>query len=165
VLVVDPEEVYRVASPNCPPKFIQLALDCCAVEQEKRPKMPEVLDRLRAIEVDVCARLTEHDGGEHVGSISIVKPGRARAMPDFSKPTDDELTSGEVEARVEEEAMVALRRMKIDIDGSGPSEGDEGLQGGEEGEGDSGMETWRTARWRERSDITMSSESSCESRL
>lgn len=124
--------------------------------------MPQVLERLRLIELDVCARLTENDGGEHVGSISIVKPGRVRAMPDFSKPSDDEMTNQEAEAAVEEEAMVALSRMKIDIDGKGPSEVNaEGEEDLEEAEKDSGMQTWRTAQWRERSDITMSSESSC----
>lgn len=153
ILVVDPEEVYRVASPYCPQEFINLALDCCAVQQEQRPKMPQVLERLRLIELDVLSRLTEDDGGEHVGSISIVKPGRGRAMPDFSKPSDDEMTNQEVEeAKVEEEALVALSTMKID--GTGPTH---------EGEGDSGVETWRTAQWKERSDITMSSESSCMS--
>jgi hypothetical protein len=115
--------------------------------------MPQVLERLRLIELDVLSRLTEDDGGEHVGSISIVKPGRGRAMPDFSKPSDDEMTNQEVEeAKVEEEAMVALSTMKID--GTGLTH---------EGEGDNGVETWRTAQWKERSDITMSSESSCTS--
>ena len=145
--MVNPEEVYRVASPNCPPEFITLALDCCAVNADKRPKMPQVLERLRLIELDVLSR-TENDGGEHVGSIQIVKPGRGRAMPDFSRPSDDELTNAEVEeAKVEDEALVALSTMKID--GTGPS--------------DEGKETWRTAQWNESSDITMSSESSCKS--
>ena len=90
-----------------------------------------------------------------MGSISIVKPGRGRAMPDFSRPSDDELTNAEVEeAKVEEEALVALSTMKID--GTGPSVGDSHDDGVE------GKETWRTAQWNERSDITMSSESSCE---
>jgi hypothetical protein len=116
--------------------------------------MPQVLERLRLIELDVLHHLTENDGGEHVGSISIVKPGRARAMPDFSKPSDDDMTNQEAEAKVEEEALVALSTMKID--GTGPT------VVGEEKE-DSGIETWRTAQWKEKSDITMSSESSCES--
>ena len=136
-----------MASPNCPPEFITLALDCCAVNADKRPKMPQVLERLRLIELDVLSR-TENDGGEHVGSIQIVKPGRGRAMPDFTRPSDDEMTNAEVEeAKVEEEALVALSTMKID--GTGPS--------------DEGKETWRTAQWNESSDITMSSESSCKS--
>jgi hypothetical protein len=110
--------------------------------------MPQVLERLRLIELDVLSRLTENDGGEHVGSISIVKPGRGRAMPDFTRPSDDELTNAEVEeAKVEEEALVALSTMKIDGTGATPHE--------------DGVETWRTAQWNERSDITMSSESSC----
>jgi hypothetical protein len=109
--------------------------------------MSQVLERLRLIELDVISR-TENDGGEHVGSIQIVKPGRGRAMPDFTRPSDDELTNAEVvEAKVEEEALVALSSMKID--GTGPS--------------DEGKETWRTAQWNESSDITMSSESSCKS--
>ena len=79
-------------------------------------------------------------------------------MPDFSRPSDDEMTNAEVEeAKVEEEALVALSTMKID--GTGPSAGD-GY-----GDGNEGRETWRTAQWNERSDITMSSESSCESDL
>jgi hypothetical protein len=104
--------------------------------------MPQVLERLRLIELDVLSR-TENDGGEHVGSIQIVKPGRGRA-----RPSDDEMTNAEVEeAKVEEEARVALSTMKID--GTGPTE--------------EGKETWRTAQWNESSDITMSSESSCKS--
>lgn len=114
--------------------------------------MPTVLERLRLIELDVLSR-TEDNGGEHVGSIQIVKPGRGRAMPDFSRPSDDEMTNREVEeAKVEEEALVALSTMKID--GTGPSPG--------EGDGGDGKETWRTAQWNESSDITMSSESSCK---
>jgi hypothetical protein len=70
-------------------------------------------------------------------------------MPDFTRPSDDEMTNAEVEeAKVEEEALVALSTMKID--GTGPTE--------------DGKETWRTAQWNESSDITMSSESSCTSR-
>jgi len=120
--------------------------------------MPQVLERLRLIELDVLSRLTENDGGEHVGSISIVKPGRGRAMPDFSRPSDDEMTNAEVEeAKVEEEALVALSTMKIDGTGASPVD--------THGDGNDGKETWRTAQWNERSDITMSSESSCESAL
>jgi len=69
-------------------------------------------------------------------------------MPDFTRPSDDEMTNAEAEeAKVEEEALVALSTMKID--GTGPTE--------------EGKETWRTAQWNESSDITMSSESSCKS--
>ncbi|EIW73130.1 hypothetical protein TREMEDRAFT_22557, partial [Tremella mesenterica DSM 1558] len=71
----DPEEVRRRVSPNCPPAFTELALNCCAEEPLDRPIMSEVLERLRTIEVEVLASL-DADTGEHVGSIRLVHRGK-----------------------------------------------------------------------------------------
>ncbi|CAK5271015.1 unnamed protein product [Mycena citricolor] len=76
---IDPEEVHKLASPGCPPAFLQLAIDCCATEPSARPTTRAVLERLRAIEAEVLARPNE---GEdlHVGSIKLMTAGK-RAGP------------------------------------------------------------------------------------
>lgn len=149
---LDPDEVYRLASPGCPPDFLDLALECCAAEPSSQPKMPEVLNRLRIIELEILSGVNETEA-EHVGSIRLVKHGEGRGMPNFQPPghEDDEDAVG----RMEEEAMAALSR--IQIDGTGAS----GMSDMTEG---SDLVTYRTARWVEHSsDFTNSSESSCKS--
>lgn len=166
----------RRASPGCPPALIDLALECCREEPSARPKMPEILSRLRAIEKEVCARLT--DDMEHVGSIKVLQHGGKRAMPIF-EPADKDAealqrelaaanrtmrhskneggaseTEGEGEAEREEEntvqqleqdALDALAGLKIEVDGRGAAALEITMN--------DGKQTWRTARWNERSTV------------
>jgi LIM domain kinase 1 len=82
---IDPAELKGLASPGCPPAFIQLCLDCCAEEPRDRPTTRVILDRLREIETEVLARTTEAD--DHVGSVKFMtgmrRPGAAPRIPSF----------------------------------------------------------------------------------
>ncbi|TFY79954.1 hypothetical protein EWM64_g4055, partial [Hericium alpestre] len=53
---IDPDEVRELASPGCPPAFIQLTIDCLAEDPPARPTTREILERLRTIEAEVLAR-------------------------------------------------------------------------------------------------------------
>jgi LIM domain kinase 1 len=135
--VPESAEVYRRATPGCPPELIALALECCVEEPALRPKMPDVLLRLREIERGVLAR--GEDGGEHVGSVKLVHGGK-RGMPLFTplQEKGGEGDEAEDEAKkMEEDALVALAGLDV---------------GGHGAEG-SGLDTWRTARWEEKSSI------------
>ena len=83
---IDVDEVRRLASPGCPPDFIQLALDCLAENPRARPTTREILERLRVIETEVLARPTEADDS-HVGSVKFLtgmrRPGAAPRIPSF----------------------------------------------------------------------------------
>lgn len=80
--------------------------------------MPEVLNRLRIIELDILSGVNELEA-EHVGSVRLVKPsGEGRGMPDFEPPRHEE--DEDAVGRMEEEAMAALSNMRID--GTGASE-------------------------------------------
>lgn len=76
---VDLDEVRSLASPNCPPAFIDLALSCLAIEPSARPSALSILTTLRTIEAQVLeaeARgvgLTSKDerGTWNVGSVSF----------------------------------------------------------------------------------------------
>lgn len=147
----DPDEIRRRASPGCPPALVELALQCCQELPEHRPVMPDVLRRLRDIELEVLSRV-EESAAEHVGSIRLVHKG-PRAMPVFDQPGKDqdqvkrdqaaavrerldEESGDEDIKRMEEEALVTLAG--LDVGGGGASVLDS--EGG----------TWRTARWDEK---------------
>lgn len=119
--------------------------------------MTEVLNRLRIIELDILSGANELEA-EHVGSVRLVKPsGEGRGMPDFEPPRHDE--DDDAVGRMEEQAMEALSRIRID--GSGASEMSDMTEG-------SDIVTYRTARWaelRNDSDFTDSSELSCKSNI
>ncbi|WVR03269.1 hypothetical protein IAU60_000260 [Kwoniella sp. DSM 27419] len=160
--VPDPSEIQRRATPGCPPAFINLALDCTLEDPTARPKMPEVLGRLREIEVEVLARLNDLSS-EHVGSIRLVNRGGKRAMPIFDggeNPYASEVEgSKEEEDRMaEEDALAKLAVMTLDLSGDGASSLSSSTQGDQEAQ----AEKWRTARWDEidslNSFITASSE-------
>lgn len=127
-------------------------MECCAADPTLRPRMPEILNRLRIIELGILSGA--NDEAEHVGSIRVVKQVEGRGMPDFEPPRhhdEDEAAFG----RMEEEAMAALSNMRID--GTGASGMSDMTQG-------SDIVTYRTARWEEASsDFTNSSESPCKS--
>jgi LIM domain kinase 1 len=151
--VPDPKEVRRRATQGCPPDLIDLALACCVEEPINRPTMPDVLLRLREIELAVLAR-SEGDG-EHVGSVKLVQHGGKRAMPVFmpvngtgTEPEKAPETEEEEARKMEEEALVALAG--LDVGGNGAVA--------------SGLETWRTARWEERSSVLSAYTDSSETR-
>jgi hypothetical protein len=133
----DPAEVKRRASAGCPPGLIELALSCCLENPADRPKMPEILVRLRTIEMEVLSRLSDSDGGEHVGSIRLVHHGGKRAMPIFdqapAKVSETEVDGDDDDAKMEEDALMTLAG--LNIAGAGADGADD--------------TTWRTARWDE----------------
>jgi LIM domain kinase 1 len=80
---IDETEIYKLASPDCPPAFLKLCIDCLASKPVSRPTTRVILDRLREIEADVLARPFE--GADlHVGSVKFMKgdTGR-RGIPIF----------------------------------------------------------------------------------
>ncbi|KAL1409669.1 hypothetical protein Q8F55_003665 [Vanrija albida] len=86
--VPDAEEVRRRASPGCPAALIDLALECCRFLPTDRPSMPEVLTRLRAIELG----LPEVDTTAHVGSVRFVpREGKRASLPVFDQSLATEL--------------------------------------------------------------------------
>ncbi|OJA09145.1 hypothetical protein AZE42_02317 [Rhizopogon vesiculosus] len=82
---IDPEEVHRLATPDCPPAFLALALDCLAEDPKARPTIRVILDRLGEIEAEVLSRPDTDDF--HVGSIKFMtggrRPGAAPRIPSF----------------------------------------------------------------------------------
>jgi LIM domain kinase 1 len=102
---IDIEEVKRRASPGCPGAFIELCLDCLALEPAARPTTRVILDRLREIEAQVLSRPSETDD-MHVGSVKFMmsgKGGRALRIPSFNmgrgknKGTEDKAKSSDEE--------------------------------------------------------------------
>ncbi|KAL1662136.1 TKL/LISK/LISK-DD1 protein kinase [Schizophyllum commune] len=83
---IDEDEVRKLASPGCPPDFVQLALDCLAFEPKARPTTKDILARLRVIEAGVLARPNEGED-VHVGSVKFAtggkRPGPGPRIPSF----------------------------------------------------------------------------------
>ena len=83
---IDEAEVRRLASPGCPPAFVQLCLDCVAGDPKTRPTTRTILDRLREIEAEILARPSEPDD-VHVGSVKFLtgmrRPGAGPRIPSF----------------------------------------------------------------------------------
>uniref|UniRef100_A0A5K1JYU1 Cell surface hydrophobicity-associated protein n=1 Tax=Ganoderma boninense TaxID=34458 RepID=A0A5K1JYU1_9APHY len=117
---IDEDEVRRLASPGCPPTFIQLALDCLKQVPAQRPNTREILDRLRAIEAEVLARPSETDD-IHLGTVKFMsgirRPGGAPRIPSFgmgagpasaTKPHDSDDSDDEFAAVVEGLSKVDL---------------------------------------------------------
>jgi hypothetical protein len=136
--------------------------------------MPEVLSRLRAIEKEVCARLT--DNMEHVGSIKVLQHGGKRAMPIF-EPADKDAEALQRElaaARQTAQRDGRVRDAVGEVEAGSETEGEEEqtvqqmeqdalealaqLKIDVDGKGaaaleitmNDGKQTWRTARWTER---------------
>lgn len=95
---IDEAEVRSLASPGCPPDFIELALHCCQEEPAHRPTIRQVLDRLRLIEQHVLEedqKSAENAEAKtyHIGSLNfggklktkkqLVRPSMAGRMPSF----------------------------------------------------------------------------------
>lgn len=67
---IDEAEVRLLASPGTPEDFIKLTLQCCSTNQADRPTVLQILERLRAIELDVLNRGDEEETF-HVGSVKL----------------------------------------------------------------------------------------------
>jgi LIM domain kinase 1 len=84
---IDAEEVRKLASPGCPPEFIQLAIECISEAPAARPNTRAILDRLRAIEAEVLARPEETV--LHTGSIKFMsghrRHGPVPRIPSFGE--------------------------------------------------------------------------------
>ncbi|WWC85523.1 uncharacterized protein L201_000387 [Kwoniella dendrophila CBS 6074] len=169
----DAAEVQRRASAGCPPDLIKLALSCTQEDPLNRPKMPEVLTKLREIELEVLSRLDD-PSSEHVGSIRLVHRHGKRAIPIFdggdnvhhntddlknqlhnAMMTEDE----ETERKDEEEVLRKLAEIHLDISGDGASIlTDSSIDNSEfnnlkyerrdeNDDDEENNEKWRTARW------------------
>ncbi|KAG5725095.1 RasGEF domain-containing serine/threonine-protein kinase X [Termitomyces sp. T112] len=75
---IDVDEVHRLASPDCPPDFLALCIECLNTDPSKRPTTRDILERLRVIEAEVAARPSE-DEEAHVGSIKFLTGGKRPA--------------------------------------------------------------------------------------
>jgi LIM domain kinase 1 len=123
VFTPDPDAVRRHASPGCPPDFIDLALQCCRFAPVDRPTLPEVLLRLRAIELKV----TDAVDADYKCSAQPFRREGKRAMPLFDFSSDDEAEAhidDQLTPREDAEEKVvyqALAEVDIVIDGTGPS--------------------------------------------
>jgi LIM domain kinase 1 len=107
-----------MASPGAPVDFIQLAVDCSAQRPTDRPTMPQILARLRAIEVEVLSQPSEADD-LHVGSVKFFtgqkRPGAPPRIPSFSAIKDKEEkknSDSTPEGSDDEELMEAVRSLK-----------------------------------------------------
>jgi len=147
---LDRDEVIGLASPGCPPDFIELIMECVAEKPEHRPAMPKVLERLRKMEVEILSRLTIGQG-EHVGSIKIVKGKgkvtQANATKAFSNLFAQREPSVQEEAEEYHNAKEQQDEFEYDTEEEVVAKMMEGSLKVERG--DEEITTWRTARWDE----------------
>ncbi|OAX40752.1 kinase-like protein [Rhizopogon vinicolor AM-OR11-026] len=105
---IDPEEVHRLATPDCPPTFLALALDCLAEDPKARPTIRVILDRLGEIEAEVLSRPDTDDF--HVGSIKFMTGGRragaAPRIPSFGAGVGKDIRHNT--ASIREDVLAAL---------------------------------------------------------
>ncbi len=94
---LDEDEVRHLASPGCPPAFVQLCLDCVADDPKARPTTRAILDRLRDIEAEILARPSEPDD-VHVGSVKFLtgmrRPGAGQRIPSFGMGVAKDIKKG-----------------------------------------------------------------------
>ena len=95
---IDPDEVRRLASPGCPPAFVQLALDCLAQDPTLRPNTRIILDKLREIEAEVLSRPSDAED-MHLGTVKFMtggqrRPGAAPRIPSFGMGVGREIRNG-----------------------------------------------------------------------
>jgi LIM domain kinase 1 len=96
---IDVDEVRKRASPDCPPDFVNLCLDCLSTDPMKRPTTRIILERLQQIEQDVLLRPEEGEN-VHVGSIKFMsgakRPSVAPRIPSFGMGVGKDIrTNGE----------------------------------------------------------------------
>ncbi|EGO02870.1 hypothetical protein SERLA73DRAFT_84743 [Serpula lacrymans var. lacrymans S7.3] len=76
---LDKDEIHNLASPGCPPAFLDLCIDCLSEDPAARPTTRVILDRLRVIEAEVLLRPEADD--LHVGSIKFITGGKRPGAP------------------------------------------------------------------------------------
>ncbi|BGP27557.1 LIM domain kinase 1 [Rhodotorula toruloides] len=60
---ISAEEVWSSVSPNAPTSFVELALECCSTDPNKRPDAKAILRRLRDVELEVAQLEAQGLGG------------------------------------------------------------------------------------------------------
>lgn len=71
------EDIITEAAPSdCPPAFLQLALNCALDDPTKRPSMRDILKQLRAIELDLNLERQTRNIGILTGSSPKTNPNR-----------------------------------------------------------------------------------------
>jgi hypothetical protein len=141
--------VQQHASAGCPPELIDLIMECVAAKPEDRPAMPEVIKKLRKMEVDILSRMTIGQG-EHVGSIKIVK-GRKGANARGGKALSA-LFAGRDETVAEEKEEFHNAKETQNDEFEYDTEEEEVLkmmQASSKIKFGEHATTWRTARWDE----------------
>lgn len=142
----DADIVRRRASAECPPDFIDLALECCRFAPAERPKMPAVLERLQKIEREIERGIA--DDAPHTGSLRV-KHKRSQKGANALKALFDvadmasEMAAAEVEAQLgtledddndnfassmevdspanEVKDRIAIARAEVPVNGAGPA--------------------------------------------
>lgn len=109
---VDFDEVRSLASPHCPPSFLDLALSCLALNPAVRPPVLEILTALRAIEAQVLEAEArgvglspEERGTWNVGSVSFA--GTTKRGAGRTRPSAPRLPSFEGQVKVVGSSMLA----------------------------------------------------------
>ncbi|EIW76706.1 kinase-like protein [Coniophora puteana RWD-64-598 SS2] len=128
---IEAEEVRRLANPDCPPAFVELCLECLAIDPAKRPDTRQILERLREIEAEVLMRA---EAGElHMGSVKFMtaggskRPRAAPRIPSFGQGIGKDIRqsqigdaaenamSGGEESSDEEELMEAISGLNVSL--------------------------------------------------
>jgi LIM domain kinase 1 len=83
---IDVDEVKESASPGAPTALIHLCIECMSTDPAARPTTRQILERLRAIELEVLARPSEA-GEDSVGTVKFFtgskRPTAAPRIPSF----------------------------------------------------------------------------------
>lgn len=83
---LDAEEIRELASPGCPPAFVQLAIDCVTVDVAARPDIRQVLERLMAIEREVVEAQAAVEKTYNVGSLTFTAKNTGRRRGGSKRP-------------------------------------------------------------------------------
>lgn len=75
---LDSDEIRELASPGCPPAFIELAIDCVTVDVAARPTIRQVLERLMTIEREVVEAQAATEKTYNVGSLTFTAKNTGR---------------------------------------------------------------------------------------
>jgi LIM domain kinase 1 len=90
---LDPDEIRELASPDCPPAFIELAIACVAEEPSHRPTIRAVLEKLMVIERAIIE--SQASEGYNVGSLtySAKHAGRQTKSSKLKRPQPGRIPS------------------------------------------------------------------------
>jgi LIM domain kinase 1 len=123
---IDAAEVRRLASPDCPPDFVDLCLDCLKLNPLERPTTRMILERLAKMEQELLSKPEADSENVHVGSIKFLtggkRPGAAPRIPSFGMGVAKDIkangqasahASGGEDSDEDEEFIEALSKMGI----------------------------------------------------